>query len=80
MRPSATGIELLGDPGGLVVLLDDPVVSVLRHDALDFGEEMRDARSDPSGGLKPSRCARRFVAAPGFGSPLGPCTGAVVAG
>ena len=38
--PSATWIELLGDPGGSVVLFHDPVVPVLRHDALDLGEEV----------------------------------------
>jgi hypothetical protein len=40
------GVELLGDQGGSVVLFDDPVVPVLRHDALDLGEEMLDAWSD----------------------------------
>jgi hypothetical protein len=52
-EPSATGIELLGDPGGLVVLFDHPVVPVLRHDALDLGEEMLDAWSDHEPGAVP---------------------------
>lgn len=33
-------VELLGDLGGSIVLFDDPVVPVLRHDALDLGEEV----------------------------------------
>ena len=39
-------VELLSNPGGSVVLFDDPVVPVPRHDALDLGEEMLVGWSD----------------------------------
>ena len=40
------GIEFFWDPGGSVVLFDDPVVPVHRYDALDLGEEMLVGWSD----------------------------------